>query len=166
MKDVTPESVQADFDDPLKRYEPASYETPLQEVLAEETVTAIDAKPFPQIEPSATVRDAVKELHDLKVASLLVTEGNKLKGIFTERDVLENVAERFGAVADEPVRTVMTSEPVVVYECDPIAGALAAIAVGGYRHVPVLNLNEEVVGIVSPRRLFDFLDRRFPSPVR
>ncbi|MGI9473905.1 MAG: CBS domain-containing protein [Rubripirellula sp.] len=149
--------------DPLSDYEPASYDTPLQEALAEESVMAIQAQPFPQVEPSTTVRNAVQKLHDLKVASLLVVEQGRLVGIFTERDVLENVAERFQNVADRPVADVMTLEPIVVYECDPIGAALAAIAIGGYRHVPVLSMADEIIGIVSPRRLFDFLENRFPN---
>jgi len=64
---------------------------------------------------------------------------------------------RFDEVKDRPVREVMTSNPVVVYESDPAGAALSAIAVAGFRHVPVVDLNGAVVGVISPRRVFEFL---------
>ena len=147
--------------DPLSDYEPAEYSDALAEALAEETVEGIEARPFATISTELTVRQAVAELARLKVSSLAVVDNDKLVGIFTERDVLERAAERFSAVADQPVTTLMTAEPIVVYQCDASGAALAAIAAGGYRHVPVMNVNEELVGMISPRRVFDFLEQRF-----
>jgi len=113
------------------------------------------------VESTATIRRAVHALHGLRVASLLVVDNGRLVGIFTERDVLEKVAERYHELADRPVSEAMTSDPLVVYAGDPAGTALAAIAAAGYRHVPVLNESEEILGIVSPRRVFTFLEGRF-----
>ena len=48
---------------------------------------------------------------------------------------------RYREVKDLPVREVMTTNPVVLYETDPAGQALSAIAVAGYRHVPVLDIH-------------------------
>ena len=48
---------------------------------------------------------------------------------------------------------------IVVYVNNQSGGALSAIAASGYRHVPVLDMDGQVVGIVSPRRVFAFLER-------
>jgi CBS domain-containing protein len=88
-------------------------------------------------------------------------EKGKLVGVFTERDALERVAVRYHEVRSLPVREVMTSNPIVVYETDPAGTALSAIAVAGYRHVPVLDVHERVVGVISPRRVFAFLQDRY-----
>ncbi len=149
------------FLDPLSNYEPLEYGNELQRTLAEEFVPAIELGPCVELDPNTPVQQAVLALHRLKVSSLLVVDDGRLVGIFTERDVLEKVAERFSRLADTPVCEVMTAEPIVVYECDPMGAALAAIAVGGYRHVPVLSVSDKVLGIVSPRRVFDFLESRF-----
>ncbi|MCA9184113.1 MAG: CBS domain-containing protein [Pirellulaceae bacterium] len=146
-----------EFKDPLKQYVPVQYATRLERSLAEEPITAIQTQPFVEVESGVTVREAIRTLHSLKVSSLLVVDGGKLVGIFTERDVLERVAERFEELADHPVDEVMTENPLVVYETDKAAAGLSAIAVAGYRHVPVLNVEGRPVGIVSPHRVLAFV---------
>jgi CBS domain-containing protein len=148
-----------DFVDPLSNYEPRDYSDAIQEALAEETVTAIRSRPYAEIASDKTVYGALQALAGLKVASLLVVEQGRLVGVFTERDVLERVALRFHEVKDRPVREVMTSNPIVVYETDPAGAALSAIAVAGFRHVPVVDVNGGVVGVISPRRVFEFLQK-------
>ena len=117
-----------EFVDPLSDYEPAVYSSEIERILAEESVSAIQIRPFAQIEPTATVRQAVAMLHELKVACLLVIDGGEIVGIFTERDVLERVAEQYSRVAEKPVAAVMTTEPLITYSDDPAASALAANA--------------------------------------
>ena len=124
---------------------------------------SIESQPCAEVRSDAPVREAVELLNRLKISSLLVVDDGHLVGIFTERDVLESVAERYTKIADAPVSEFMTSDPIVVYECDPVGAALAAIAVGGYRHVPILSLTDSVIGIISPKRVFDFLAARFGS---
>ena len=148
------------FEDPLSDYEPIEYDCEIERALAEETVDKMQTRPFAQVAPTATVQEAVELLHGTNVASLLVVdEAGTLVGLFTERDVLERVAERYDRVASLPVRDVMTSNPTVVYESDPAAAAIAAIAVAGHRHVPVLGVDGSVMGLISPRRAFDFIEK-------
>lgn len=149
-----------DFEDPLNNYEPRKYSDAIQEALAEETVAAIRSRPYAEISPDKSVYGALQALAGLKVASLLVVEDGRLVGVFTERDVLERVALRFREVKQLTVRDVMTVEPVVVYDTDPAGAALSAIAVAGYRHVPVVDVRNAVVGVISPRRVFEFLLQR------
>ena len=157
------ESILDEFVDPLSNYEPAVYGNELQRAMAEESVLSIHSRPYAEVRPDTTVREAVEVLNDLQISSLLVVDAGRLVGIFTERDVLESVAERYVHIADAPVSEFMTSQPIVVYECDPVGAALAAIAIGGYRHVPVLSMSDQVLGIVSPKRVFEFLEMRFGS---
>jgi CBS domain-containing protein len=149
-----------DFIDPLSNYEPREYSNPLREALAEENVSAIRSRPYAEISPDKSIYSALQALAGLKVASLLVVEDGRLVGVFTERDVLERVALRSVDTKRTKVRDVMTSNPVVVHETDPAGAALSAIAVAGFRHVPVLDVRNAVVGVISPRRVFEFLQRR------
>ncbi len=161
MPEITTDYRSEDFADPLSNYEPAVYCDDLHCAMAEESVLAIESRPYAEVRPDTPVREAVETLNQLKVSCLLVIDGGRLVGIFTERDVLENVAERYIKIAGAPVSDFMTSVPIVVYECDPVGAALAAIAVGGYRYVPVLSMTDEVLGIISPKRFFHFLENRF-----
>ena len=146
-----------EFEDPLSNFEPRLYDDSLEEALAETTVAAIQMRPYAEIPPDTSVYSALQVLAGLKVASLLVVDHDRLVGVFTERDVLDRVATDFARLKDLPVLHVMTTNPVVLHDTDPAGAALGAIAVAGYRHVPVLDVQERVVGIVSPRRVLAFL---------
>ena len=147
--------------DPLSDFEPVEYASELERAFVEDCVEAIEAKPFLQISPSTPVHEAVEMLNDSGASSLLVVKDERLAGIFTERDVLEKIAEQYPRLLNEPVEKFMTADPTIIYQSDPAASAAAAIAVAGHRHVPVLDLNENVQGIVSPRRVFDFIEKHF-----
>jgi signal-transduction protein with cAMP-binding, CBS, and nucleotidyltransferase domain len=146
------------FEDPLSNYEPPVYASELHRVLAEQPVSTIQAHPWIQVSAATSIEEAIRALNDSNVSSLLVVEGEKLVGIFTERDVLENVAKHLDNLSTTPVHEVMTTDPLVVYESDPVGTAVAAIAVAGHRHVPVLKIDGTVNGIVSPRRVLSCLE--------
>ena len=156
-----PELDPTKFEDPLSNYEPAEYASELERALAEEPVDAMQIRPFVKISPNTPIREAIRQLNESQVASVLVVDDeDKLVGLFTERDALERVAERYSRVASNPVSEVMTTNPTVVYETDPAATAIAAIAVEGHRHVPVLSMDGKVIGVASPRRVFEFIEQR------
>lgn len=150
------------FEDPLANFDPKEYESSLQEALLENTVNQIPPQPAEQIDCSASVRDAVQQLAANNVASLLVVDQDgTVVGIFTERDVLDNVAEQYDRVADHAISEVMTADPAVVYDSDPSAAAIASIAVAGHRHVPVLGVGGSLVGTLEPRHVFAFMEKYF-----
>ncbi|MEQ8849260.1 CBS domain-containing protein [Botrimarina sp.] len=151
-----PEDKKPDFEDPLSDYS-ETYADALEQALSEEPVTAIQAQPFASVSPDTPISAAVELLSRLHVACLLVADGDKLLGVFTDRDVLDRVALEYDSVKDQPISTVMTPDPVFVYETDSTGAALAVIAVSGHRHVPVLTLDGSVVGVVSPHRVTGFL---------
>ncbi len=103
--------------------------------------------------------EAVRQLSRFHIACLLVAVEGKLVGVFSDRDVLDKVALEYDAVKDRPVSDVMTTSPVHVYESDPAAAALSVMAVSGHRYVPILNLDDRLVGIASPQRVASFLQR-------
>ena len=111
---------------------------------------------------TASVADAIHAMNERKVGSVMVLEASGAPaGIFTERDVLERIGENYAKVADKPIRDFMTPNPVVVRLDDSPAAALSAIAAGGYRHVPVLDNDDHPVGVISPHRLFRYLESKF-----
>jgi CBS domain-containing protein len=149
-----------EFQDPLENYDPKQYDDPLEHCLAEDSVLTIQSTPYASVPSSTPVSQAVKRLAELHVACLLVEDDGKLQGVFTDRDVLNNVALEYQQVKDRPVSEFMTPNPVYVNETDSVAAALCVMAVCGFRHVPVLRLDGKVLGIVSPQRVTNFLQER------
>ncbi len=155
--DAKPAKEPEEFSDPLQNYDPKAYKDPLERALAEETVVAIQCTPVATITPDIPIRAAVKALAAMHVACLLVEQDRRLVGVFSDRDVLERVALEYEQVKDRPVSEFMTADPIFAYENDSAAAALSIMAVSGVRHVPVTNIDQKVVGIVSPQRVTEFL---------
>ncbi len=150
----------SDFEDPLSRYEAPVYNDEFERALCEDRITEMKVTPFSTISPSTSIVEAMSIMLGNDVACLMVVENDHLVGIFTERDVLNKVAERFDQIKHLPVSLVMTHEPAVVYDNSAPAMALNLMAVAGFRHVPILNMSGQIVGIVGPRRAVAYL-RKF-----
>lgn len=96
----------------------------------------------------ATVREAAGLLAERRIGALPVMEGNRIAGIFSERDVLYRLHE-FGAdVLDMPVGSVMTAPAVTVEPATSVMAALAMMTKRRIRHLPVVE-NGTMVGFVS-----------------
>lgn len=149
------------FQDPLENYEPKQFDDPLEQALVEQEIGSIRHEPYTAIPGETPVHEAVNKLAGLHIACLLVTEEGRLTGVFSDRDVLQKVALQYDDVKDLPVRDVMTKDPIYVYETDSAIASLTVMAMCGYRHVPVLDLNDKLVGIVSPQRVTEFLQSHF-----
>lgn len=150
-----------EFQDPLENYDPKEYNDPVERMLAEEPVTAIHHKPFTTISPETPVRDALKTMSALGISCLMVEQSGQLAGVFSERDVLMKIGTEIKALGDHLVSEFMTSNPIYVHETSASASALCVMAVSGYRHVPIVDLNGTIQGIVSPQRVTEFLTEKF-----
>jgi CBS domain-containing protein len=101
---------------------------------------------------SASASDAVGQMQAAGVGCLIVEDdGGRVIGILSERDM---VMKLDGAPLDgATVSQLMTSDPVVLRPDDTIAIAIHKMAVGGFRHIPLVE-NGRATGIVSARDLF------------
>jgi len=99
-------------------------------------------------EPSESVRDVAKKLSQLDVGALPVCEGGRLVGMITDRDIVVRVLAEDQSVA-AAVGDAMTSDVVSVYEDDDIQTLVKFMQDHEVRRVPVVNRNQELVGIVS-----------------
>lgn len=102
------------------------------------------------IDPEASVLDTVKRLNEKKIGALIVMDGERLAGIFSERDLVRLVAEQGTACLDRHVGDVMTSQVYVVKPATTVDDCMALMSEKGIRHVPVME-GKDVLGIVSNR---------------
>jgi CBS domain-containing protein len=114
--------------------------------------------PAPKLIDVATpVDDAIERMQAEAIDCLLVTEGGTLVGIFTDRDAILKVA---GRPSDGmTIGDVMTADPVILRSGDPVAVAINKMAVGGFRHVPILDRGHPV-SVVSARDVFRHIAQR------
>ena len=108
------------------------------------------------IEPEAMVAEAVQRMNNLNIGALTVVDGDTLKGIFTERDVLRRVIDGNLPPDDTPVWRVMTSKLVVIRPETTIGEAMALVDQYNCRHLPIVD-NDRLLGMVSVRDLIGHL---------
>jgi signal-transduction protein with cAMP-binding, CBS, and nucleotidyltransferase domain len=100
-----------------------------------------------RIDGGASVLEAVKQMVEANIGSLLVTENGEIAGIVTERDYLRRVTLE-GRDEEAPVREIMTEPLIVVTPETAIDECMAMMTDRRIRHLPVV-ADDEVVGIVS-----------------
>lgn len=106
------------------------------------------------VEPDTTLDVVIARMHEAEADCVLVVSDGRLLGIFTDRDAVVKVAgARLGAIR---VRDVMTPDPVVLRHDDPIAIAIHKMAVGGFRHIPIVE-DGRPTGVVTARDVFHHL---------
>ena len=97
---------------------------------------------------------AIERMRREGIDCLLVVEHGALVGIFTDRDAVVKI----GTTVDDPrpLREVMTPDPVVLQHDDPVAVAIHKMAIGEFRHVPIVDSGTPVA-IVSAKDVFRHL---------
>ena len=102
------------------------------------------------VEATTPLTDAVRKMDDRRVGAALVLEGERLVGVFTERDVLRAVAH--GLMPEATVAEWMTRGPETIEPDETAEHAAVLMIHGGFRHLPVVE-EGKVVGILSIRDL-------------
>ena len=114
------------------------------------------------LSPDATLADAVRLMREHHVGCVLAVEHDRLVGILTERDLLLKLET---IDLSRTVRELMTPDPEVLQPDDPIVYALHRMAVGGYRHVPLVDDAGRPVGILSVKEIVHYVVSFFVSDV-
>jgi len=110
------------------------------------------------VTPDTTVTECVRQMNELKIGAMLVMEGERLAGIFTERDAMTRVLGGGLDPTRTPVAEVMSSDPVCVSPSTTLAEARALVTTKRIRHLPVVD-DGKVVGMVSSGDLTHWLVR-------
>ena len=132
--------------------------------LRTDSVSRLQPTDARKVAPTQTVAEAVALMRRYKVGCLLVCEGKKLVGIFTERDLLRRVLAA-GHPLTGAVGSFMTDDPVTVGPKESISTAIRRMEEGGYRHLPVVDAAGAPLGVLSAKRVIHYLAEHFPATV-
>lgn len=111
--------------------------------------------PPPIVEPGVSVMEAVGVMARDHVGAVAVVENDALQGIFTERDVMFRVVQMKRSPETTTVREVMTSEVKTVVDTSTTEDAIDVMLVEHLRHLPILDSNGRVLGMLSIRALLE-----------
>jgi CBS domain-containing protein len=104
--------------------------------------------------PRASVSEAAALMRDGKVGAVLVVEGERLVGIFTERDAVYRVMAANRDPRATLLEEVMTRDPLTVSPDESFGWALLLMHENGFRHAPVV-AEGRPIGVVSARHALD-----------
>jgi CBS domain-containing protein len=104
-------------------------------------------------EAGSSTYEAMQLMAKKDVGRVVITENQSPVGIFTETDVLRRVVSTGLDAKKTPVKKVMTTPIQSVPQDTHIVEALGKMYKGKFRHLPVLDAREAIVGIVSMRRI-------------
>lgn len=147
----------------------APRERPFDAALLREPVTVLPLRRPIVLGPERSVTEAVRAMQAEHRGAVLVTEDGsartRVRGIFTERDVLLRIVEGGRNPALLPLSEVMTVAPECLRDDQSIAQVLHCMSVGGFRHVPVVDAAGRPVSMVSVRDVVELLVDAFPRDV-
>lgn len=124
-------------------------------------------RPIVTIHISSSTQTAIQLLIEHHVgAAPVVDDENRLRGIFSERDVLRKILNRtVGDLGALGIEQFMSATPQTAQPEDMLDTAILYMAQGGYRHLPIVNEQNEPLGMVSIRDVISYLVDAFPQEV-
>ena len=134
--------------------------TEVERALLRDQVGVLHPKACITVGPDARIRDVLRLLVERDIGCVVIAEDGKIQGIFSERDALMKLNVRALELGDEPVRRFMTAQPQTLTAVDKVAFAVHRMDLGSYRHVPIVEDDSNVTGIISARDIFGYLTEK------
>jgi CBS domain-containing protein len=106
--------------------------------------------------PHETVAEVAKRMSSNRVGAVLLVEGNTLRGLFSERDLLTRVVQANRNPEQTKVADVATREVITIDANAPVKDVLQIFREKKFRHLPVVR-GTHPVGILSTRDFLDYL---------
>ncbi|WP_293828644.1 CBS domain-containing protein [uncultured Brevundimonas sp.] len=100
------------------------------------------------IAPETTVSDACQTLDEKGVGALVVCDGDRVAGVFSERDVVRALAIDGAAALARPVADYMTAKVIFAEPREEMSALMARMTDRRIRHLPVLE-GQRLIGVVS-----------------
>ena len=138
----------------------------LRELIDQTRVGDLGLLPAPRLEPTATVRQALQFLARGKRGAIVLVDGSKPIGIFTERDALYRMAD--GELTTDRMQRVlvreMMSSPVrTVRRQQSLVEAIESMVAERCRHLVVVDREGSLKGLLTTNDLVEFVTERFPE---
>ena len=113
----------------------------------------VQGQELAQLPSDSTIREAARYMVERGVGSVLVMDEAGLRGIFTERDALKIFVATRRNADHTRLADVMTEAPQTLSPDTSPEEAAARMAAGKFRHLPVVDGDGEILGVVSQRDL-------------
>jgi CBS domain-containing protein len=115
-----------------------------------------EGKPIHAVGPDTSVTECVRLMTAEKIGALIVLDGERLIGMFTERDALNKVLAAGLDPGNTTVAEVMTRNPIWIPPTTTVGDAMELITRRRFRHLPIVD-NGKVLAVISSGDLTHWL---------
>ena len=133
--------------------------SPVGDGMLRDQIQTLNPKQPVTTSPDTPLEDALHIMLDNKIGSILVIEDEKLVGIFSERDAVNRVGVEFDTLRNQPISDFMTPMPGTLEAENKIVFAVHKMAIGRYRHIPIVE-GDRPVGMISIRDILRYAEEQ------
>ena len=108
------------------------------------------------VAPGTLVEDAAAVMLDNQISSVLVVESGRIRGIFTSTDFVR-IVSKIQPKAETPVERYMTEDVYTATAQDPVQDVADVMVEHGIHHIPVVDDDEELIGIITSSDMTGYL---------
>ena len=147
----------ADCGQPLVDTHLAPPQSAVERSLLGDRVSVLAPKKPITVASTMPLGEVLQRMVENKIGCVVVVDGDRPVGIFSERDALLKIGTEASELAGRPVSEFMTANPQTLVASAKIAFAVQRMDLGGYRHLPIVGPGGELVGIISARDILRHL---------
>lgn len=126
-------------------------------------VGSLCSRPAVSVATGAPISDVARLMRDRHVGAVVVTDGRgnrpRTVGVITDRDIVSAQLAHTADLSRLAAADIMTRDPLVIGEEEPVDGAIAHLRARGVRRAPVVSRDGTLVGLVSADDLFAHVAR-------
>jgi len=137
--------------------------TVVERSLLKEKISAIELREHLIIAPDTRIQEVLERLVEKEVGCAIVVENDQVVGIFSERDALMKLNVDFAELGSCPVSQFMTASPQTLAASTKIAFAVRQMDQGGFRHIPIVDEDGKLAGVISVRDILRYLTEKMTS---
>ena len=138
--------------------------SPVGDGMLREKIEALEPKLPIAVTPDTSVESALRVMLENKIGSILITEDDKLIGIFSEHDAVNRIEVEFEELRSHAISEFMTALPGTLEKENKIIFAVHKMAFGGYRHIPIVE-GDRPVGVISIRDILRYTEGKIEGSV-
>lgn len=132
--------------------------------VADERLKVLSRREPVTVEPGTSLAECIAAIRRTGTGdSVFVTNPDgTLAGVLTERDIFGRIV---GGDVDlsQPVETMMTTKPHHLHLDETVRDAIELMQTGRYRNVPLLDDEDQLIGVVRPQDILKYLAEAFPE---
>ncbi len=129
-------------------------------------LSSIEAGSAETLRVGARIDAAARLIEQPGTSCVMITDDeDRLVGLITERDLCTRIVAKGIDPKAARVEEIMTKDPITLRTDQPLTHALAQMDVGGYRHVPLVDRDRRPAGVVTARRIINYIADFFPEEV-